>query len=111
PAFFLVGAITGCLGAVAELSFKAIWALSAAGILNFVWARYCIYRATKAIGVNLVAPLQQINLVVTLVLAVAVLGDSLDFLRGLGIALVFLGPAITTMRDDKKKPAPSAARS
>ena len=110
PAFFIVAALTGFLGAVADFSFKAIWALAVAGIMNFVWARYCIYRATKAIGMNLVAPLQQLNLVVTLVLAVALLGEKLDLLRMLGIGLVFLGPAITTVRDDKKKAAPPPAR-
>jgi hypothetical protein len=30
--------------------------------MHFVWGRYCNYRATRAIGTNLVAPIQQISL-------------------------------------------------
>jgi uncharacterized membrane protein len=104
--------VTGYLGAVTDFSGEAMLSLAAAGILSFVWARYCNYRATKAIGMNLVAPLQQIHLVVTLVLAVAILGEQLTTLRVLGIVLVFLGPAITTRRDYSKAltaPPPKSA--
>ena len=105
PIFFFVALASGSLGAITEFPYESVVSLASAGILSFVWARYCTYRATKAIGVNLVAPLQQIHLVVALVLAVAILGETLTALRGLGIALVFLGPAITTRhRNDKKKP-------
>jgi uncharacterized membrane protein len=112
PIFFIVAVVTGYLGAITDFSGEAMLSLSAAGILSFVWARYCNYRATKAIGMNLVAPLQQIHLVVTLVLAVAILGEQLTALRVLGIVLVFLGPAITTRRDGNKartRPAAKAA--
>jgi len=109
PIFLFFAVVTGFLGAVTDFPRDAIAVLAAAGILNFVWARYCIYRATKAIGMNLVAPLQQLNLVVTLVLAVFVLAEKLDTLRWLGIALVVLGPAITTMRERKKPPAAGAS--
>ena len=105
PIFLFFAVVTGFLGAVTEFPPEAIVVLASAGILNFVWARYCIYRATKAIGMNLVAPLQQLNLVVTLVLAVFVLEEKLDTLRWLGIALVVLGPAITTMGQGRKSPA------
>ena len=44
--------------------------LIVAGIIHFAWGRYCNYRATKAIGANLVAPVQQYSLILTLVLAV-----------------------------------------
>jgi uncharacterized membrane protein len=108
PVFFVVALASGYLGAISEFSVQAVISLSAAGILSFVWARYCNYRATKAIGMNLVAPLQQIHLVVSLILAVAILGEKLTALRGLGIALVFLGPAITTRRPDDKGAKPAA---
>jgi drug/metabolite transporter (DMT)-like permease len=107
PIFLFFAAVFGFLGAVWDFTPKALAVLAAAGILNFVWARYCIYRATKAIGMNLVAPLQQLNLVVTLIGAVLVLDEKLDTLRWLGIALAFLGPAITTMSEGKKA-APAA---
>jgi uncharacterized membrane protein len=95
PLFFLAALATGNLATVAGFSPNALAALSAAGILHFVWGRYCNYRATRAIGTNLVAPIQQINLIFTLLLAIWLLGEELTLLKVLGIGLVLLGPSIT----------------
>jgi uncharacterized membrane protein len=107
PLFFLAALVTGHLGAVMEFPPKALLALSAAGILHFVWGRYCNYRATRAIGANLVAPIQQVHLIVSLSLAIWLLGEQFTVLRILGIALVLMGPSIT-MREPKRI-APAAA--
>ena len=69
--------------------------LLSAGVVHFVWGRYCNYRATRAIGANLVAPVQQMSLIVTLLLALRVLGEMLTPLRLLGIFLVLIGPSVT----------------
>ena len=95
PISFLVALATGSLAAVAGFSSRALLALSLSGIMHFVWGRYCNYRATRAIGTNLVAPIQQINLIFTLLLAIVILGETLTPLRALGIALVLLGPTFT----------------
>jgi uncharacterized membrane protein len=95
PLFFLTALATGYLGAVTGFSRNAVLALSIAGILHFVWGRYCNYRAMRAIGTNLAAPVQQINLIFTLVVAIWVLGETLTPLRILGIVLVLLGPSLT----------------
>ena len=81
-------------------------ALALAGVLHFVWGRYCNYRATKALGTNLVAPVQQVNLIITLLLAIWLLGEELTALKILGIALVLLGPSIT-MRERPAEPTVS----
>jgi len=70
PLFFLAALITGRLGDALTFSTQGYVALALAGILHFVWGRYCNYRATRAIGTNLVAPIQQFNLLVTLMLAI-----------------------------------------
>jgi uncharacterized membrane protein len=95
PVFFVVALATGHLGEVANFSPMALLALASAGILHFVWGRYCNYRATRAIGTNLVAPIQQLNLVFALGLAIWLLGEELTVLRIIGIALVLLGPSFT----------------
>ncbi len=95
PIFFLVAVVSGSLGTLAGFSPKSLAALSAAGILHFVWGRYCNYRATRAIGTNLVAPIQQVNLIFTLFLAIWLLGEQLTPLKILGIALVLIGPSVT----------------
>ncbi len=100
PISFLVAVVTGSLAAVAGFSSRALVALSLSGIMHFVWGRYCNYRATRAIGTNLVAPIQQINLIFTLLLAIWILGETLTPLRVLGIALVLLGPSFTLRARD-----------
>jgi uncharacterized membrane protein len=109
PISFLVALATGSLAAVAGFSTKGLVALSASGIMHFVWGRYCNYRATRAIGTNLVAPVQQINLIFTLMLAILILGETLTPLRLLGIALVLLGPSFTLRAGSEKPKRPLGA--
>jgi uncharacterized membrane protein len=95
-AIFLAAALaTGSIGLIAAFPAQSVGLLAAAGVLHFAWGRYCNFRATKAMGANLVGPAQQTSLVVTLGLAVFVLGEALTPLRVIGIVLVVLGPAIT----------------
>ena len=101
PIFFVATLVSGTLGSLAGFSLHSWLILGSSGILHFIWGRYCNYRATQAIGTNLTAPLQQVNLVISLVLAMIVLGESLTPLRVLGIALVLAGPYFA-MRSDKK---------
>jgi uncharacterized membrane protein len=113
PISFLVALATGSLAAMAGFSTHALVALSLSGIMHFVWGRYCNYRATRALGTNLVAPIQQINLIFTLLLAVWILGETLTPLRLLGIVLVLLGPSFTLRQRDSmlapRVPAPLGA--
>ena len=103
---FLVSAVAfGGLGVLAGFSAQAIAYLATAGILHFAWGRYCNYRASKAMGANLVAPVQQSNMLVTLALAIWILGEHLTLLRIIGIGLVVLGPALTY--DRTRRTAPS----
>jgi drug/metabolite transporter (DMT)-like permease len=104
PLFFIAALVTGNLAAVAGFSPTALAALSAAGIMHFVWGRYCNYRATRAIGTNLVAPIQQFNLLVTLVLAIWLLGEYLTPLKVLGIGLILLGPTFTMGKRKTERP-------
>jgi len=95
PIFLLVAWPMGALPLLGSFSPRAIAYLSAAGIAHFVWGRYCNYRATKAMGTNLVAPVQQWSLLFTLGAAVLFLGEKVTPLRLVGIALVLLGPMLT----------------
>ena len=106
PLFFIAALITGNLAAVAGFSPTALAVLAGAGIMHFVWGRYCNYRATRAIGTNLVAPIQQFNLLITLTLAIWLLGEHLTPLKILGIGLILVGPTFTM----QKKKAPAAER-
>lgn len=92
---FLAAALgTGSIGLLAAFPAQTVALLALAGILHFTWGRYCNFRATKAMGANLVGPVQQVSLIITLGLAVGLLGELVTPLRLLGIILVVLGPAI-----------------
>jgi drug/metabolite transporter (DMT)-like permease len=95
PIFALFAAAFGAFATLAGFPAEAIVYLASAGVLHFVWGRYCNYRASKAMGAVLVAPVQQSNLLVTLALAIWILGERLTVLRIVGIVLVVLGPALT----------------
>jgi uncharacterized membrane protein len=107
PMFVVAALITGSLAIVAEFSVLSLLYLSTAGVIHFVFGRYCNYRATKAMGANLVGPVQQISMVLTLALAIAVLGEVLTPLRIIGIGLVVLGPMLTLAGHEKRAPAAS----
>jgi drug/metabolite transporter (DMT)-like permease len=94
PAFLLFAFLLGQLGALERVTPMACLWLSLAGIAHFVWGRFFIYRAQELIGANLAGTLQQFDLVISLALAVLVLGEVLTPLRVVGIALVILGPAL-----------------
>lgn len=95
PLLFLAVVLTGSLGLVAEFSPRAIMWLSLAGIIHFVWGRYCNYRAVKAVGGNLAGAVQQTSLVLALGLAIWLLDESMTPLKVFGIVLVLTGPAMT----------------
>ncbi|MBI1205630.1 MAG: EamA family transporter [Rhodopseudomonas sp.] len=107
PFFILAMAVSGGFAALGGFDTRTLVLLALAGIVHFALARYCNYRATKAIGANLVAPVQQYSLVITLALAVLWLGEALTVLRILGIVMVVAGPAFT-LGPDKKPAAPPA---
>ncbi len=102
--FFLLAMVFGGYDALLSFDARTLGLLALAGIVHFALSRYCNYRATKAIGANLVGPIQQYSLVITLGLAIAWLGETLTPLRIFGIILVVLGP-IFTHGDGDKKPA------
>ena len=94
PIFLLAALATGSLGHLAGFSWPSLLWLSLAGLVHFVWGRYCNYRAVKAIGSNLAGPLQESSVLIALVLAVLLLGVALTPVKILGIVLVLLGPAV-----------------
>ncbi|MDX1484626.1 MAG: EamA family transporter [Alphaproteobacteria bacterium] len=105
PLFLLAAAVSGQLPVI--LAFEGVdllW-LSLAGIFHFVWGRYCGTRAIKAMGGNLAGPVQQSNLLMSLTLAVVWLGETLTPMSVLGIALVFIGPAIMIAGQRRRAPA------
>jgi drug/metabolite transporter (DMT)-like permease len=107
PIFLVALLIGGDPGAFARLPLRAIIAFAITGTTHFVIGRYANYRAIGAIGLNLAGPVLQFNLVVSLVLAVAFLGEVLTPLRLIGILLIFVGPVILSRDPARRAPIES----
>lgn len=90
-------------------SWEAYALLALTGVVHFVGARYCTYRALKAMGGNLAGPVQQLGLILTLVLAVAVLGETLTMTKLTGIGLVVFGPMLMLVRSGAGRARPPKA--
>ena len=93
-----------CSRTSSAFTASALASLSAAGIIHFVIGRYCNFRASQAAGVNLTAPVMQLNAVVTLLLAVVVLREPCTMLQVAGGVLMVAG-SLVTQRASQPTPA------
>lgn len=94
PLFALAALAFGVLGGLGALSAASWFWFSLAGVIHFVVGRYGNYQATRYLGANLSGPVQQMSVIVSLVLALIFLGETLTPVSLLGIALVIVGPFI-----------------
>jgi drug/metabolite transporter (DMT)-like permease len=92
--FLALAFLTGAAQNIGRLGGTALLSLSIAGVLHFVLGRYCNFRASQAAGVNLTAPVIQLNSVVTLILAVVVLREPCTILQALGAFLMVAGSLV-----------------
>jgi len=98
-----LGALIGWIGMgivlsgaipIPDIGTNLVLFASLAGVIHFVAGRYCNYRAIQAMGANLVAPVQQVSVVITLALAVAVLGELPSTSQMIGIGIVLVCPLL-----------------
>ena len=87
--------MTGELTRLAAFPVVAAASMAGAGVLYFLFGRYCFFRANQSAGANLSAPVIQFQIVVTLALAVIVLMEPCTLLQMLG-GVVMLGGSLLT---------------
>lgn len=104
PIFLVALYLGGDSSAFATLPRASVVAFAVTGISHFIIGRYANYRAIGAIGTNLAGPVLQLNLVVSLALAILFLGETLTALRILGILLIFVGPAVVSRASVRASP-------
>jgi drug/metabolite transporter (DMT)-like permease len=92
--FLALAFLTGAAQNIGRFGGAALLSLSIAGVLHFVLGRYCNFRASQAAGVNLTAPVIQLNSVVTLILAVVVLREPCTVLQAVGAFLMVAGSLV-----------------
>lgn len=109
PLSLLIAAVFGQLHQIFAFSVEATIWLALAGIVHFLIGRFGNYRASQLIGTNLSANVIQWDVIISLALAIWLLGDTITPLRALGIVLVLLGPAVAYRREPAPKPAGAAS--
>ena len=93
--FLPLAVVTAGLGGLGDFTPRAVGWLAAVGLLHFLLGRYCNYRANQAAGVNITAPVIQMQIVVTLGLAVAVLHEPCSVLQIVGAVVMLAGALVT----------------
>jgi len=99
--FLAFAFLTGAVQHLGRFNAAALASLSVAGVLHFVFGRYCNFRASQAAGVNLTAPVMQLNSVVTLILAVTVLREPCTILQIAGAVLMVSGSLVTQLSSQR----------
>ncbi len=93
--FLAVALATGQIAHLIAFTPTAAGWMAAVGVLHFLAGRYCNFRANQAAGVNITAPVVQLQIVVTLALAVAVLHEPCSILQILGAVVMLTGALVT----------------
>ncbi|MBV9200082.1 MAG: DMT family transporter [Alphaproteobacteria bacterium] len=85
--------------------------LASQGIVHFVIGRYCNYKSNQLMGVNLTAPVVQLQVPFAMMLAVVTLHEKFTMLQAIGSALMLGGSFITQHNagDGKNASAPLPA--
>ena len=92
--FLPIALLTGELVRLLAIPAKAAVAwMAGLGVLHFVIGRYCNFKANQVAGINLTAPVVQLQVVVTMVLAVLVLHEPCTALQMIG-GVVILGGSL-----------------
>ena len=84
--------------------------LAGQGIVHFVLGRYCNYKSNQLVGVNLAAPVVQLQVAFAMLLAVAMLHEKFTMLQGIGSVLMLGGSFVTQTRGSKRRKSASTPR-
>src|ERR1700720_2821144 len=106
---FLVMTIAfGELDYLVVFPMTALTWLACQGVAHFVIGRYCDYKSNQLMGVNLTAPVVQLQVPFAMMLAVVMLHEKFTVLQAIGSALMLGGSFITQGNAGKGKRKASA---
>ena len=93
--FLPLAMLLGELARLPQFPKPAVAWMAGLGVLHFVLGRYCNFRANQVAGVNLTAPVVQLQVVITMVLAVIILHEPCTALQMIGGVLILVGSLVT----------------
>ena len=103
--FLVMTVAFGELGQLVVFPTVALTWLAGQGIVHFVVGRYCNYKSNQLMGVNLAAPVVQLQVPFAMMMAVATLHEKLTVLQMFGSVLMLGGSFITQSNAGKRKKA------
>src|SRR5690349_1449769 len=106
--FFVMTIAFGQLRQLVVFPAVAFAWLAGQGIVHFVLGRYCNYKSNQLMGVNLAAPVVQLQVAFAMLLAVMMLHEKFTVLQVAGSVLMLGGSFVTQTRSSKRKAAGSA---
>ena len=93
--FLVMTVAFGELDQLAAFPTAALIWLACQGIVHFVMGRYCNYKSNQLMGVNLTAPVVQLQVPFAMMLAIVMLQEKFTVLQAIGSALMLGGSFIT----------------
>jgi drug/metabolite transporter (DMT)-like permease len=103
---FLVMTIAfGQLSQLAAFPTAALTWLTGQGVVHFVIGRYCNYKSNQLMGVNLAAPVVQLQVPFAMIMAVVALHEKFTVLQALGTILMLGGSLAAQSNTGKGKNA------
>src|SRR5438128_2674808 len=93
--FLIMAIMFGELYQLALFPVMSVAWLAGQGIVHFVLGRYCNYKSNQLMGVNLTAPVVQLQVPFAMLLAVVMLHEKFTVLQAIGSALMPGGSFIT----------------
>src|ERR1043166_1781970 len=105
---FLVMTIAfGELHQLVVFPMAALTWLAGQGVVHFVIGRYCNYKSNQLMGVNLTAPVVQLQVPFAMMLAVVMLHEKFTMLQVIGSVLMLGGSFVTQTRSIRSRKNPS----
>jgi drug/metabolite transporter (DMT)-like permease len=100
--FLLAAIVSGEIFRWTQYPSRAAAWMAVVGLVHFIFGRYCNYKANQVAGVNLTAPVVQLQVIVTLVFAVVILKEPCTVLQMIGGALILTGSFLTQRQPAKR---------
>lgn len=98
--FFIVGSLTGDLFKLGQMPLEAYVYLALSGITHFALGRTWSYRSVQLLGSTRSNIVTSLNPVVTIILAMIILGETITSIMGIGILCTLLGPLLILLKEE-----------
>ena len=103
--FLVMALVSGELGQLVAFPVVALAWLAGQGIVHFVLGRYCNYKSNQLMGVNLAAPVVQLQVPFAMMMAVVTLHEKFNVLQAFGSVLMLGGAFVTQSKAGERKKA------